>query len=63
MAKVLTFQMSADEAKQIDLEAQACLAELDRMNERMERRQGRIEKLRDETRAMLNGLLEQMKVA
>ncbi len=63
MAKVLTFQMSDDEAKQLDAEARECLAELDRINERMESRQGRIESLRVETRVMLNQLLEQMKVA
>ena len=63
MAKVLTFQMNADEAKQLDQEARECLAELDRVGERMERRQGHIESLRTETRAMLNQLLEQMKVA
>ena len=61
MAKVLTFQMSDDEAKQLEKEAQECLAELDRINERMEQRQTHITSLRIETRAMLNHLMEQMK--
>ena len=63
MAKVLTFQLSADEAKKLEQEAQECLSELDRINERMEQRQTRIETLKIETRVMINQLLDQMKAA
>jgi hypothetical protein len=63
MGKVLTFQINADEAKQLEQEAREYIAELDRLNERMEQRQRRIDALRAETRATLNQLLEQMKTA
>jgi uncharacterized coiled-coil DUF342 family protein len=53
MAKTLTFQIDADEAKQLEAAVDECISEMQQANQRMDERQARIEQLKSETRAML----------
>ena len=54
MAKTMTYQIDADEAKQIETAVNECVAEMKQANQRMESRQLEIDKLKAETRVMLN---------
>jgi hypothetical protein len=58
MAKTLTYQIDADEAKQLEAAVNDCIAEMNTANQRMDQRQVEIEKLKAETRAMLNQIRE-----
>jgi len=58
MAKTMTYQIDADEAKQIEAAVNECVAEMKQANQRMESRQLEIDKLKAETRAMLNQIRE-----
>ena len=58
MAKTMTYQIDADEAKQIEAAVNECVAEMKEANQRMESRQLEIDKLKAETRAMLNQIRE-----
>jgi len=62
MAKTLTYQIGADEAKQLEAAIDECIAEMERANQRMERREAHIEQLKAETRAMLSQI-RQMRAA
>ena len=56
MAKILTFQMDADEAKQLESAVDECITEMEQANRRMDKRQVHIEQLKAETRAMLDNI-------
>ena len=58
MAKTITYEIDADEAKQIEATVNECIAEMKQANQRMENRQLEIDKLKAETRAMLNRIGE-----
>jgi predicted nucleic acid-binding Zn-ribbon protein len=58
MAKSMTSQIDAEEAKQIETAVNECVAEMKQANQRMESRQLEIDKLKAETRAMLNRIRE-----
>ena len=58
MAKTLTYQIDEDEAKQIEIAVNEYVAEMKQANQRMESRQLEIDKLKAETRAMLNQIRE-----
>ena len=58
MAKSMTYQIDADEAKQIETAVNEYVAEMKQANQRMENRQLEIYKLKAETRAMLNQIRE-----
>jgi predicted nucleic acid-binding Zn-ribbon protein len=58
MAKTMTYQIDADEAKQIEAAVNECVAEMKEANQRMENRQLEIDKLKAETRVMLNQIRE-----
>ena len=62
MAKTLTFQIDADEAKQLEAAVDECITEMEQANRRMEKRQVHIEQLKAETRAMLDNI-RQMRLA
>lgn len=62
MAKTLTFQIDADEAKQLESAMDECILEMQAANQRMDERQARIEQLKSETRAMLEQI-RQMRTA
>ena len=53
MAKVMTFQIDADEAKQLETAVNECVTEMQQATQRMDARQVEIDKLKAETRAML----------
>lgn len=56
MEKTVTAEASDNESAQLEAAFQQCLDEIERANERMKRRQANIEKLKVETRAILNEL-------
>ena len=62
MAKTLTFQIDADEAKQLEAAVDECITEMEQANRRMDKRQVHIEQLKAETRAMLDNI-RQMRLA
>ena len=58
MAKSMTYRIDADEAEQIETAVNEYVAEMKQANQRMEIRQLEIDKLKAETRAMLNQIRE-----
>ena len=54
MAKTITYEMDADEAKQLEAAANQYVVEMRQANERMDNRQLEIDRLKAETRAMLD---------
>lgn len=54
MAKAITYQIDADEAEQIETIVNKYVAEMKQANQRMESRQVEINKLKTETRIMLD---------
>jgi thiamine biosynthesis lipoprotein ApbE len=54
MAKIITYQIDADEARQLEAAVNECIAEMQQANQRMENRQVEIDRLKAETRAMLS---------
>jgi hypothetical protein len=58
MPKTLTYEIDADEAKQLEATVNECIAQMQQANQRMDHRQVEIDKLKAETRAMLNRIRE-----
>ena len=54
MAKTLTYQIDAEEAEKLEAAVNECVAEMQQANQRMDARQIEIDKLKAETRAMLD---------
>lgn len=54
----MTYRIDADEAEQIETAVNEYVAEMKQANQRMEIRQLEIDKLKAETRAMLNQIRE-----
>lgn len=54
MEKPVTYQIEAEEVRQLEAAVNECVVEMQQANQRMEGRQVEIDKLKAETRAMLN---------
>jgi len=54
MPKAITHEIDVDEAKQLEAAVNECIAEMQEVNQRMDKRQVEIDTLKAETRAMLS---------
>lgn len=54
MAKTIICKIDADEATKLEAAVNECITQMQQANERMDARQVEIDKLKAETRAMLN---------
>lgn len=55
---MMTYQIDAEEARQLETAVDECVAAMQQANQRMDRRQVEIDRLKAETRAMLNQIRE-----
>lgn len=58
MAKTITYEIDAEEAKRLETAVNECIAQMQEADQRMDRRQLEIDQLKAETRAMLNQIRE-----
>jgi hypothetical protein len=58
MAKTTVYEIDAEEAKRLEAAVNDCISQMQQANQRMERRQMEIDRLKADTRAMLNQIRE-----